>query len=123
MQKCIDGFKLIDTASLSMAKTPEASSKESFTLFTVQQRWGWQFRIALAFAKRDKVQHGAFAAKHTLRLMALGMMSGAMCFTIASLDAFSGNRALAQITPDATLGAESSVVVPLDPLGLPVDQI
>jgi filamentous hemagglutinin family protein len=123
MQKCIDGFKLIGTASLSTAKTPEASSKESFTLFTLEQLCGWHFSIALAIAKRDKVQKGALAAKHTLRLIALGMMSGAMTFTIASLDGFSGNRALAQITPDATLGAENSVVVPLDPLGLPVDQI
>ncbi|AFZ20256.1 two-partner secretion domain-containing protein [Allocoleopsis franciscana] len=38
---------------------------------------------------------------------------------IASL----GNPTLAQIIPDATLGAEPSVVTPLDDLGLPIDEI
>ncbi|AFZ16198.1 two-partner secretion domain-containing protein [Allocoleopsis franciscana] len=45
--------------------------------------------------------------------VALGISSGI---------AFSGNRALAQIIPDTTLGVESSVVTPLDP-DLPVDVI
>ncbi|HEY9833030.1 MAG TPA: filamentous hemagglutinin N-terminal domain-containing protein, partial [Stenomitos sp.] len=34
-----------------------------------------------------------------------------------------GNPTLAQIIPDATLGAEPSVVTPLDDLGLPIDEI
>lgn len=39
------------------------------------------------------------------------------------LGAFRENNALAQITPDDTLGAERSVITPLDTQGLPVDRI
>jgi large exoprotein involved in heme utilization and adhesion len=60
-------------------------------------RWSWQFSVRLL------VIGGAipFAAI-------------APCFAngIASLHAFSGNYVLAQITPDGTLGAESSVATP-----------
>jgi filamentous hemagglutinin family protein len=50
----------------------------------------------------------------------LGTITLTGCFAIA----FSANPAVAQITPDATLGTESSVVTPnLNIRGLPTDQI
>ena len=45
-----------------------------------------------------------------LALVSRLAMGGAISFKIASLHVFSGNYALAQITPDATLGTENSTV-------------
>jgi filamentous hemagglutinin family protein len=50
-------------------------------------------------------------------------LSGAITLTGCFLSSFSHKSALAQITPDATLGAEPSIVTPLDAQGLPVDRI
>jgi filamentous hemagglutinin family protein len=46
------------------------------------------------------------------------------CLVVGSAIAFSGNSAVAQITPDATLGTESSVITPnVNIRGLPADRI
>jgi large exoprotein involved in heme utilization and adhesion len=50
-------------------------------------------------------------------------LGGAIILTGCFVSVFTGNDALAQITPDATLGAEPSIVTPLDAQGLPVDRI
>jgi filamentous hemagglutinin family protein len=51
-------------------------------------------------------------------------ISGAITLTGCFAIAFSGNRSLAQITPDATLGAESSIVTPnANVSGFPADLI
>jgi filamentous hemagglutinin family protein len=55
-------------------------------------------------------------------LIAYGI-GGAITLTGCFATAFSSNYALAQITPDATLGAERSVVTPFDAAGFPVDRI
>jgi len=62
-----------------------------------RQYWGWQFSVRLL------VIGGA-----------IPFAANAPCFAngIASLHALSGNYTLAQITPDGTLGAESSVATP-----------
>ena len=69
----------------------------------------WRRRCCLSnigLVKRD-----ALRVQQTLRLIVLGM-SGAITLTGYLASAFSGNYVLAQITPDATLGAERSVVTP-----------
>lgn len=51
-------------------------------------------------------------------------ISGAITLTGCFAIAFSGNRALAQVTPDGSLGAEPSVVTPnVDINGIPSDRI
>lgn len=50
-------------------------------------------------------------------------LGGAITLSGCFVSVFSGNYALAQITPDATLGDESSVSTPLDVQGLPIDRI
>ncbi|MGQ4650098.1 two-partner secretion domain-containing protein [Lyngbya aestuarii] len=57
---------------------------------------------------------GLALAKHGVRLIAWGI-GGAV--------AVSGSGVFAQITPDDSLGAESSVVIPLDAVGFPADGI
>ncbi|WP_172642259.1 two-partner secretion domain-containing protein [Allocoleopsis franciscana] len=50
-------------------------------------------------------------------------LGGAITLSGCLVNVFSGNYALAQIAPDTTLGAESSVSTPLDAQGLPIDRI
>jgi filamentous hemagglutinin family protein len=50
-------------------------------------------------------------------------LGGAITLSGCFVSVFSGNYALAQIAPDTTLGAESSVSTPLDVQGLPIDRI
>lgn len=50
-------------------------------------------------------------------------LGGAITLSGCFVSVFSGNYALAQIAPDTTLGAESSVSTPLDAQGLPIDRI
>jgi filamentous hemagglutinin family protein len=61
--------------------------------------------------------------KTTFKLTCYLGLGGAISLSGCFVSVFSGNYALAQITPDTTLGAESSVSTPLDAQGLPIDRI
>lgn len=66
----------------------------------------------------------SFCFLFRLGLIRVLEMGGAIALTGCLTVAFSGNPAVAQITPDATLGRESSVLTPnVNIRGLPGDRI
>ncbi len=76
----------------------------------------WLWEIALA-------QRSVLSVQHALMLSLLGV-SRAITLTGCFASAFSGSRVVAQIIPDATLGAERSVTTPnTNVRGLPADLI
>ena len=100
MKKCINRFRMTDVVSIVIGKIPEACGEENLAIYTSRRR-GLQLGIALASG-----------------------ISRAITITGCLAIAFSGNRGLGQITPDATLGGESSSVTPnVNVRGLPADLI
>ncbi|MBD1806972.1 filamentous hemagglutinin N-terminal domain-containing protein [Microcoleus sp. FACHB-SPT15] len=92
MKQFLSCVKVRGTGSISSGKTPERA-------------------IAKNLAQPTNYQAGIALGKCAVKLITLGI-SGTIPFGIALLHASTNTQAVAQITPDVTLGAEQSVVRP-----------
>ncbi|MBW4546512.1 MAG: filamentous hemagglutinin N-terminal domain-containing protein [Symplocastrum torsivum CPER-KK1] len=92
MKQFLNCVKVRGTVSISSGKTPERA-------------------IAKNLAQPTNYQAGIALGKCAVKLITLGI-SGTIPFGIALLHASTNTQAVAQITPDVTLGAEQSVVRP-----------
>src|SRR5919202_1843533 len=102
MKRSIDDFGVMNSVSLGLGKTPETASVAKQKKSIGRRHQGFYSGIALA----------------------LGIGGAISPTDMASLSAFPLNQTLAQITPDATLGAEGSFVTPnVNVRGLPADRI
>ncbi len=94
MERCINRTRMTDIAAISISQFSEAKGKEKLTMSTLRWRPSWRLGIVLAFG------------------------------IVGAIIAYSCESSLAQITPDATLGTEGSVITPnTNVRGLPADLI